>query len=316
MLRNKIGMAVSAMALGLAVPASAAEIGSTVTLGYGSTGLPAGLGNLNTYSIDSSTSFRFSNGVALGFDLGFTKFDPSDADESVNLLTAALKGSYTFDGGFSAGAYIETASFSVDGLGGFLGDDNIGLTSYGLTAGYRTGNLNIIGFYGISKTDPELPPDVDITDFGVNVGYVLSDDVTLAGNFVRSRVSASGDSLNVDVFEVAGTYKIGPQFALHGGVSMARTDLMGTTLSIPTYALGMTYTLDAVGSMASPTLGVELARSELRVDGDKLGDIDTVRLSLTVPLSGKGAKLPLNSVASSIQKPRHNALSSMVLSAF
>ncbi|WP_338092622.1 porin [Salipiger mangrovisoli] len=244
--------------------------------------------------------------MTFGFDLSLNKANPEEG-EDFDIPAYGLAMSYAFDNGISAGLYAERFTADSDLL---LGTD-VDFDSYGLSAGYARDTYKVQAFYGATTTDPEID-DIEIRDFGLMAAIAPTEQLTLSARYVRSTLEVYGESGDWETIELAGTYQINDPWAVFGGASFGSADDL--TLDIDTYGFGVSYNLGAVTSVPA-TLSLELARTDAELLGEDL-TADTVRLGVTFPLGNSGAKLPLNSVAGSVQNGRHSALSSSVLAAF
>lgn len=301
--------AVAAIFAAAALPsmAGAVDAWGTVTLGYGHTSISDGGGDANSGSIDFSGGVKFNPNLTLNFDASWIKFHPEDYDLDTRAFSAALNLDYRFDNGLLVGAYLEHGKIDEDDLSG-----DLSATSWGLKVGYATDELMAVAFYGKTETDPDLPSGVDVKDWGLNLGYRINDRTSLAANYVRTRLEGFGDHADIDYVDLGASHQLTADWGVFGGASFASLD--EADLDVNTFGLGASYYLGNVTQVPA-TISLEYARSELKVSGSS-AHTDTIRLGLTMPLGGKGAKLPLNSVAGAVQNPRHDALSSMILSVF
>lgn len=298
---------VSALALSVAVlpaVASASEFSAATTLGYASS-------DLEGYDVDSTTldatfDARATDALSFGLDLSLARVNPEESEDfSVPSFMATMN--YAIGDGFSVGAYAER--FTLDE--GFLTFLDVDFDSYGVTAGYSSGTYKVQAFYGATTSDPEID-GLEIRDFGLLAAAAPNEQTTLSARYLRSTLEAGGDKDDWESFEVAGTYQVNEPWALFGGASFGNIDALA--LEMHTVGLGVSYNLGAVSSVPA-TLSLELARTNFDFDGPD-ADMDSVRFGVTLPLGDAGAKLPLNSVAGSIQNGRHSALSSATLAAF
>lgn len=300
---------VSALALTAALlpvgAASAAEYSAAATLGYAHSDLE-GL-ELDTTSLDLSLDAKATEALSFGMDVALSKSTLED-EEDFNLPSFMADVDYRFGNGFSAGLYAERFTLDTDLL---LGTD-IDVDSYGLTAGYARANYKVEAFYGETVTDPELD-DVTIHDFGFLAAIAPNSQSTIAARYLRSNAETDGINEDWEAIELAGTYQINDPWAIFAGASFGEIDSL--SLDVDTYGLGVSYNLEAVSDFPA-TLSIELARTTYDIDGYGSDDADTVRVGVTFPLGANGAKLPLNSVAGTVQNGRHSALSSAALAAF
>lgn len=299
-----------AIALACPIAGAAQDWNNTATIGAGWGDISDGGGDVVSYTFDLSGSVAFDSGFRVGYDLGFVSADFDDLGFDASATSVVLAPRYRFSGKpVTIGAYLDHGILDISGLG-----TDLEATSYGLTAGYETDTWRATAFYGITETDPDLPAGVDVTDAGLQLGFVASDRVTLAGNYVKTMVDVPGGSIDADLVELAATYAVTSNIGLFGGISHATVSGFGFSGDFNTYGIGASYFLgDHVGLPI--TMSLEAARSELVLLGTS-AEMDTIRLGLTVPLGGGGAKLPLNSAAGAIQNGRHSAVTSAILTGF
>ncbi|WP_425053182.1 hypothetical protein [Psychromarinibacter sp. S121] len=266
--------------------------------------------SVTTYSIDVSGRVKFTNGLSVGLDLGYANLESDDVAGSSSVTSFAVAPRYRFATvPYAVGGYVEYASLDDTGF-----TTSLDATSVGLTGGYVGTNWRTEVFWGITDTDPEIGADTDIQDYGISVGVLSSDRLSFAGNLVRTSIEDSGVTVNADLFEIASTYQFGNGFGLFGSVSHTTISSLGDSVDVNTVGIGGSYYLgDRI--QLPLTVSLELAQSEIDYGG-YTGDMSTVRFGLTMPIGGKGGKLPLNSTAGAVQNGRHSAITSTVLSAF
>jgi hypothetical protein len=153
-----------------------------------------------------------------------------------------------------------------------------------------------------------LSAGVDVRDYGISARFNASEQFTFGGSLVRSTVSGGGDSIDLDFAGVAAAYRIDPSWTAFGGLTDTNLESIG---SVTTFGLGASYDMSNYMREGS-NMSVEVARSKLT----GTGHINTLRIGLSVPIGGTASSVPLNSVADSAMSPRHNALTSAILSAF
>jgi predicted porin len=300
----------------LLVTISAPSLAAAQDLSY-SGGVTLGLGfhdisdveqDLSTTSLDGRLDFDFGNGFTFGVDAGYLDLSIDDVPVDLEAQFIGLNGGYKFQNGMSVGVYHEQLTMGADLL-----PIDIALKSTGVSFGYGMENLEFGAFIGQSNTSPELSPDIDFNDFGLTVQYAAMPNLDVAGAFLRTTIDSPGTDIDIDFLGLAATYDINEKFAVFGGFSKTSIDLID--IDATTLGLGVGYNLPEMGSISS-TLSLELARTELSLGGTDVGDIDTIRLGLTIPLGGKGSEAPLNSVADSVFNPRHSAINAGLTSAF
>lgn len=285
----------------------AQDFSGAVTLGYGSSDVEGISEDLSTLSLNGRAGVDFGNGFRLGIDHGVQSIDIDGVAEDVSIVAMGIYGAYRFNNGMSLGGYAEKAKLDVDALA-----TDLSATSYGLMGGYSAGAAHLSGFFGKTTTDPDLPAGVDIRDIGLAVKYAAAPNLTLGASAMRSRISDSVTDLDVDFIGLAGAYGVAENWSLFGGLSRASLDLVDA--DVTSFGVGVSYDLSSHLRMGS-SVSLELARSNASVAGVD-GDLDTVRLGLSIPLGGDGFSVPMNSVADSVMAPRHNAITSAVMSAF
>ncbi|MCV2868070.1 porin [Defluviimonas sp. WL0002] len=285
--------------------ALAQDISGAFTLGYADSDISDVNADLNTTTIDGRVEVGFANGLTFGarYDRVDTSIDGVPFDITGDAIGLDL--GYGFGNGFGVGAYWEDAEIGIDDT-----PLSISARSYGVSASYETHGLEVGGFYGRKSTDPDL--GLDFKDYGLTMGYEANDQLSIGGNIMRTRISAGGESVDLDMVGLAGSYSINDQWTAFGGVSRTSVDL--ADLDITTFGLGVSYDLSAMSSFGG-IASLELARTNLDLGGSD-GSIDSVRIGFTIPFGAKANKVPLNSVADSVMNPTHAVLSSTVLSAF
>ncbi|WP_216665424.1 porin [Pseudoruegeria sp. HB172150] len=288
---------------------NAQDWNNTVTLGVGGGNLSDGNGEVVFYTLDASGDVSYRSGFVLEYDLSLLRAEPGDITGDTDGSMIGLAPRYRFGSGFSAGAYLENATVAATGL-----SIDTEATSYGLTAGYETGPWSFSAFYGISDTEGALPDGSDVTDYGLGLTYILSDRVTLAANTIQTRADTSGGDGDADLYQFAATYQINQSWGLFGGASFGSVDTPTEDGDISTFGIGGSYYFGDTFKVPL-TASLEYARSNLDSSlGD--GEMNTVRFGLTIPLSGSGTYLPLNSVAGGVINSRRSAISSGAVSAF
>lgn len=171
----------------------------------------------------------------------------------------------------------------------------------GLEGGYAFGDATVGGFWGKSK---------ELESVGVLAQYAFGSDLTIGASLAHTEIEAGVADQDVNTFGIAAAYDMGNNVTLFGGA--IRSNVVGQMADVTTFGLGGAYALGETFYNASVSL--EVARSTF--DAASIdGDLDTVRVGITVPFGAKAAA-PANSVAASVFNPTHNALSPAVLAAF
>ena len=286
----------------------AAEWGGMATLGFSKTDVSGGGGDISTATLDFNGVYDFENGFSMGFDAGLAFGKVSNGGPDVDLNYFALNGEYKLQNGVTFGGYAERGS--VDDNGALVG--NISMTSYGLTFGYETDKLDTEVYFGKSTTSPSLPAGVDVKDYGIRVGYQISPQAFVVGALGRSEVSGGGTSADLDMIGVGGGYAFSDQWSAFGGIQRVSLDLANADAT--TFGLGVAYSPSAISNIPM-VFSLELARTRLDVGGTT-GDLDTIRLGVSLPLGNAGADVPANSVVNNIATGGHSVLTSGVLGAF
>lgn len=286
---------------------SAQEFYGTGTLGYSASSVSAGGGDISTFSIDAEGGVRFENGFEIGVNGSFANIDPDQLPGDAQATDFGLDAKYTFSTGFSLGAYVDHASLDISGFA-----VNPDITSYGVSFGYTTGGLTAEGFIGASDVSPSFG-GVDVFDVGGSLQYELAPNAVIGAHVVRSTLSGAGVPGDIDLtaWGLAGAVDITQNWTLFGGLQ--RGSVSQAALDANTYSIGGSYNLQGVSQIPA-ILSLEYARSTLFSGGP---DVDSVRFGVTIPLGNTGKRtIPLNSTASSIMTPRHNAISTTVDSIF
>jgi hypothetical protein len=295
---------ISTAALAIALPAmvAAQALNGTATVGYGYNDVMGGA-NIHTPSIDGRFDYDTGNGLHFGGDISGLRGSANSLTGKVSALVGGLNGSYRFSNGFNVGAYGESASVNVTGM---AGDRSV--NSIGLMGGYDVETAKVSAFFGNSKTRPSLPAGAKMRDYGIMGRFSASDQFTVGGSLVRSTISGGGASADLDFAGIAGAYRMGQSVTVFGGLTDSNLNTLG---SVTTFGLGASFDLSTHMSEGT-NVSVEIARSN--VTG--AGHMNTLRVGLSVPIGSSSNSVPLNSVADTAMNPRHNALSSAILSAF
>ena len=299
-----MGAALAAMPLAVC----AQDAGGAFTLGYGASSVSGPAGDISTLSLDGVGNIALNNGFNIGF---YGSFRNADEDRTSNDLSASDFGvtlNYQFLNGLVAGGYLDYASLD---FGTFSTD--LDATSYGGSLGYVTDTFGAEGFLGMTETSPDLAPGVDWVDYGLNLRYVISPQARIGGHAMRSDVSRPGGAdLEIDSYGIGGDYGFGNGWSAFGGLSYV--DLDAANIDATTFGVGVGYDLSQI-SRVPAAVSLELSRTDLSQPGANT-DVDTLRLSVTLPLGNRSGTTPLNSVGRSAMAPRHNAVSTLLESAF
>ncbi|PCD76916.1 porin [Pseudothioclava arenosa] len=290
--------------------AYAQDITGGATLGYGFSDISDLDLDVDTLTFDGRIKVDVGNGISFGARLDAARIDIDGAPDTIGASVIGADVAYAFGNGFSFGVYAEQGKITTDML-----PLDITLTSYGVSGGYAFAKGDVSAFVGVSDTSPDLPGNVDIHDFGIAGKYAPMQNLVLAGAFTRTTVSIPGDDMDLDFLGVAAAYDMTPNWTVFAGYANSSIDFGGLDADLDSYGIGVSYDTSAlikVNSFAS----LELARTDLSVDGMGDGDMDTVRIGLTFPIGGMGTKVPMNSVADAIMNPAHSAVSQTVLAAF
>jgi hypothetical protein len=154
---------------------------------------------------------------------------------------------------------------------------------------------------------------VDWVDYGVNLRYVVSPQARIGGHAMRSDISVPGGrDVEIDSYGIGGDYGFGNGWSGFGGLSYVELDAAG--IDATTFGIGAGYDLKQI-SRVPAAVSLELSRTDLSQPGGG-ADVDTIRLSVTLPLGNRKNANPLNSVSRSAMSPRHNAVSTLLDAAF
>ena len=290
--------------VGLPGLVAANEFSGAVTLSYGDTHSDGP--TAETLGLDGRVELVTETGLSFRGRFDSVKGSMAAVDGDLTGTLAGASVGYRLGETFGTGLYIERADLDSDDA-----DLDGALTSFGATLGLVNSGFNLDGFYGRSTVSPEVD-GLTIEDFGLFASIEQGPALTLAGNFVNTRLSADGGSVDLNVIGAAAAYAVNDQITVFGGANRSNLDDVG--LSLTTLGLGVSYDTTAMSQFGS-VLSVEYARNSLSVDGES-GDAGTLRLGVTLPFGAKAAKVPDSSVAGAVLRPTHNALSSAVLSAF
>ena len=292
--------------LALAVPGAsvANEWRGDVTLGYSKSDISLVPNDVSAVTLDLQGEYRLDNGLSFGVGAAIAKLDISGAPVDVDVNHFALDATYRMQNGVKFGAFAERGKIDVGGLG------NAKLTTFGALVGYETDRLDAELYFGKSDVDPSLP--IDIKEYGLRANYWVSESAFVTGGLARSRVSAGGTDVDLDLISLGGGYAFNDAFSVFGGLQKASVDI--ANLDATTLGIGIAYKTQVISNIPT-TFSLELARTSLDIGGPSV-DVDTVRLGVSVPLGKSGNSVPLNSVTGSIANGSHNVLTSGILGAF
>lgn len=285
----------------------AQEYSGAVSLGFAQSDVSNVSNNINTTTLDGRIGASFGNGFSMGARFDGVQGRISGVSGHLTATDFGVSGVYQLPSNFRIGAYAERASVNVSGL-----STDLSATSLGLTAGYAFGGTTIDGFYGSTTTNPNLPSGVDIRDYGIKATYSVGSKLTLGGNFIRTRINASGTDVNFDTYGVAGAYALNDKWTLFGGLRHSEIGLVNGKAT--TVGIGVSYDLSSAFKFASYA-SIEYEHTKLSVSGPS-GSLNTIRVGFTIPFGANASKAPLNSVADAVLSPTHSAISTAVLTAF
>ena len=279
------------------------------TLGYGHSSVSDGGGDVSAPTLDAFGVVDFDNGLFLGLDGKFANIDPDAISGDLSLFDLGSTLTYQFTSGATVGAYLDYADTDLNtGLGFDLSGD---ATSYGIAGGYVAEGFGFEAWVGETETSPDLD-GVDWTDYGALFRYRASETAQFGAHYVRSELSGSGEKIDLSSFGIGGYYQFAQGWGTYAGIS--RQSLSDFDADTTTYGIGVDYDFRQTSEFPAQ-LSLELARTDLDVGGLS-GDMDTVRVGLTFPLGKRTVATPLNSVARAAMAPRHNALTTLVDTAF
>ena len=286
----------------LAAPGAglAQDFDGAATLGYGYSSVSNGRPDVNTYTIDGVGTLAFQNGFSLDVDGSFHHANP-DRGSNMGVFDVGGVLNYRFGLGPVAGVYLEYASLDSNGL---LGRD-INATSYGLTGGYEDQLFQAKLFYGGTDASAIVGANSDWTDYGLNVAYTPTQSTMVAGHWMRSDIDAPAVATDATSFGVGVDHNFGNGFSGFGGISRLNFDALN--IDATSYGLGVGYDLNQIARVPAQ-ISLELARTTIDPVGRNT-DVDSIRLSVTIPFGMRSGGTPLNSTANNAMSPRHNAVS-------
>lgn len=260
---------------------------ATVTLGYSSGS--SDLTDYDGFTFGLSSELALSHGVSLGADLDFEKL--SEDSEDIKLSRIALEPRYTFGSGVVVGGYLQRTRFELDSPVLVANADGH-IDSSGLFLGYEAGGLELEAYLGKSETDPALPSEVDIHDYGFRAAFDVSSNLHLAGQYSQSTIDGPGGDIDLDLFSIAGLYSFESGVSIFGAYGVA--DISDTPLDLETISIGAGYEIKDIGNLPPATLSLELVRTSLDAGGPE-EDVDVVRLGVSFPIGSGASRVPLNS---------------------
>ena len=287
-----------ALILSTALPsiASAQDVtySGGVTIGWGDQDMS------RASDINGRLDFDLGNGLSFGADVGYVKLGFDNTPVGIKADFIGVRGAYKLQNGLSFGTFAEKLTTGMS-----LVPVDLSLTTYGLTVGYESEGLEIGTFIGQTGASPDILFGTNAKNYGLTVKYTAVPKLDVGATFVRAKI----DNASIDFAGVAAAYDFNDTFTLFGGISNGSVDMLD--LNVTTFGLGVGYKLPEFAGVNS-TVSIELARTKLR----NAGDLDTIRLGLSIPLGTKASKVPHNSVADAILNPRHGAFNAILTSAF
>lgn len=330
--RSALGLALASLAspviaggMGPAVTApevsaepSGVQFRGAVTLGYSHSSigdLPFDV-DFGGMSLDIETDIIFTRQFGVGLDFGFASrsldIEGVTGDIDVDLTSLAVEPAYVFASGGYVGAYYRTNDLDV-GVAPLPASFGVDTESMGLFAGYRSGQLRAEGWFGVSDTDPSLPDDVDVTDYGIAGSYEIDTAFEAFGSIVRTDIDAAGTDLSLTAYSIGGDYDFGNGFAAYGSVGMLDIDLgPAGDFDATGMTLGGSYEFDANGTPL--VLSAEYSYTGTDLDGLAPSDphINQFAVGLTIPLGGSSE--PLNSNTRTARGDYRSAISALAQS--
>lgn len=297
--------------------ALAQDFSGAVTLGYSHTDISDADAKMNGLSLDGRLSYSLGNGLSFGTRFDTFRLDAANADLDITGTLMAIDASYAVSDAFSAGVFYEHAEVGASMAGTSISSIAASNT-YGIEGSYKTGALEFGGFVATSTPGGLLGAslagaDLDIRHLGLSAAYAPAGNLTIGGSFINTNLDSGAAGVDVDIkyLGLATVYDLNDSYTLFGGLSRTWLKESGVDASLTTIGLGLSYDLGALAGMPL-SASVELARTTADLGGSDT-DINSIRLGLTIPLGGEGAKAPLNSTADAILNPSHSAISQTVL---
>ncbi len=291
----------------LALPgaALAQEFSGAATLGYAHTSASNGGGDANTLTLDGVGTLGFQNGFSLNMDGSFSNVDSDSAGGDLNVTDLGLELRYRMYSGAVVGGYIDYVDFSDNGT--LSGD--VDATSYGLMGGYAGELLRVEGNIGWTDASATgVGSTSDWMDYGLNVTYTPTQNTKIAGHWQLSDVNTTVNGSNLYSVGVGANHNFGSGIVGFGGIDYV--DFSAANVDATSFGAGVGYDLSQVSGIPG-MVSLELARTNLDAGGGANVDVDTIRLGFTLATGARGTGAPLNSVADSVMRPRHNALSTL-----
>ena len=172
----------------------------------------------------------------------------------------------------------------LDGFGDFSA------TSLGLYAGYDAGAMAMTGFIGQTTTDPDLPDDADITDFGLSARFQPTEAAVVGGMLIRSELDSGAGDTSLSGFGVAGGVAVSGNWTVFAGAG--RYNLDAFDLDATTVGIGAGYKTPYFPGQVF----AEISRTNLSDGADDL-DVDSFQLGISFPFGKTGAQIPNGTVA-------------------
>ncbi len=297
-----------------------AGIDAAVTLGY-SFGDIADV-DYSAVSLGFASDIRLTSAFSVGmdFDLQATDLDVSGLDPELDVMRLSVEPRYDFGKGLYAGLYYQNSDIdiSADALGPI--EIGLELNSFGVFGGIDNGTWGAEAYYGRSDTDPELSDDIEITDFGLSGFYAASENVEIFGSYQSTNIDAGSGApeIDLDLIAVGGSYAFQNGLMTYGTIGRITLGDSSDTFdaSITEVALGVTYSLESMGTPVPAVLGFEAAKRDFDIDfggGSQSESGMNYTFSLTIPL-GKAPAQPLNSSARIARGDVRTVLSSTLMS--
>lgn len=307
------------MAMPLAAQAQTGpDFSGTLTLGYSDSSLSGAPGvdtDLSKMTLEAETDMMFGRAFGVGLDFGFATgtldVAGAAADVDTDLIGFAVEPVYHLGNGAYAGAYYRMydLDFSTAPAPVTAGVDT---ESYGLFGGYESGPLWVEGFIGTSDTDPGLPGNVDIMDYGVAASYEMIPEATVFGAVVQTDVDAPGPDGDVTAWAIGADYEFNNGLLAYGSVGRFDIGVPGTAdLDANSVAIGVAYDLSQY-SGTPVVLSAEYSHAEIDSGAAVAGsDIDRFAVGVTIPFGG-GSSDPLNSNTGTARGDYRSAISALV----
>ena len=191
--------------------------------------------------------YRFTNGMSLGAYVEELTLSADILPIDISLRTIGLSGGYSMEG-LDFGAFIGETTTSPD-IGAIA---DIDISNFGLTAKYSAvPNLNLGAAFLRANIDTP-GDDVDIDLIGLAATYDINEQFSVFGGV--SRTSLDLADLDVTTFGLGVGYDLSGMAGIASTVSLelARTDLStgGDDADLDTIRLGLTFPLGGSGTEA------------------------------------------------------------------